>query len=134
MESLRDAVSPYELFNRKLEDFVDDLRPVIGHLPEYMLVSSGIKWLSQYDAHKNQQLFDMYVLSQYEDHIVKRDEQFFLTSDNYGYTDMNVVQLLKSVWSSSLTTNDKNAVWDHMQVLTLLSRRCRESAAAAGSG
>ena len=127
MASILDATSPFELFNRKLEDFVDDLHPVIGHLPEYKLVSSGIKWLSQYDAQKNQQLFDKYVLEYYENRIMQRDEAFFLSSDNYGYQDMNLVQLLKSVWATSLTPNDKNAVWGHMQVLTVLSRRCREA-------
>lgn len=127
---LLDAVSPHELFNRKLADFLEDLHCVVGHLPEYTLLSSSVKWLTQYDPARNQQLFDMYVSSQYEDYIMRRDEQFFLSTEYSGVSDMNLVHLLKSVWST-LSEPDRDAIWVHLRVLAVLNRRCKALAAAA---
>jgi hypothetical protein len=128
-----DGVSPHELFNRKLADFLEDLHCVVGHLPEYTLLSSSVKWLTQYDVTRNQKLFDMYVSAKYEDYILQHDEQFFLSTDYSDVGDMNLVHMLKRVWST-LTDKDKEAIWVHLHVLAILNRRCKNLAGAENSG
>ena len=44
------TISPYCMFNRKLIDFIADLKPIIGHMPEYALVLSSVKMLDKIDA------------------------------------------------------------------------------------
>lgn len=128
-----DGVSPHELFNRKLADFLEDLHCVVGHLPEYTLLSSSVKWLTQYDETRNQKLFDMYVSAKYEDYILQHDEQFFLSTDYSDVGDMNLVHMLKRVWST-LSDKDKEAIWVHLHVLAILNRRCKNVASAENSG
>lgn len=126
---------PFDLFNRKLTDFVADLHPVIGHMSEYAFVSSCVKWCIQFDPRKNQEFFDRYVMAPYEDRIMRRDEQFFLNDSLGGYSeDMNVggvVQLIKQVWATNMSDADRSAVWAHLHVLAVLNRHCRDARARA---
>jgi hypothetical protein len=119
------AVSACTLFNRKLIDFIADLKPIIGHVSEYSVVSASAKLMSQLDERKNQQFFDQYVAGPYEAKIAARDSAFFMAEDYDGVDDLGLVQLLKRTWSS-LSPDDQVAVWDHLQVLLVLNRRCKQ--------
>jgi hypothetical protein len=121
------AVSPFALFNRKLLDFITDLKPIIGHVSEYSMVCTSVKLMAQLDERKNHAFFDAYVASPYEVKIATRDDAFFLEEDFDSVDDIGLVQLLKRTWSS-LGEDDKNAVWDHLQVLLVLNRRCKDQA------
>ncbi len=122
----------WELFNRKLDAFVSDVRPLVGHMPEYTTAASSIRLLASLEPRKNQDLFDTFVARPYEDRILARDEAFFMDHADLGAGASNagVVQLLKNVWAQSLAPQDKDAVWAHLQVLIVLNRRCK----AARSG
>lgn len=131
-------MDPHDLFNRKLSEFAAAVKPLVGHLPEYALLVSSIKWLTQFEPHRNQHLFDQVVASLYEERIIAKDEAFFLSPGSLDYHQSpGLVDLLRSVWTSSLTDADKQAVWAHLQVLVVLNRRCKAAsgaaAAAAGS-
>lgn len=120
------SVGPHDLFNRKLLDFIADLKPIIGTLPEYGVASASAKLMSQVDEKKNQQFFDRYVAS-FEPSILSRDESFFLRRDfdaGVGQEGVGVVQLLQGVWGG-LSAEEKDAVWSHLQVLLVLNRRCK---------
>lgn len=127
---------PVDMFNRKLQDFLADLQPLLGHLPEYNLVSSSSKWLTQFDPRQNYQLFDRHVAAPFGDRIKAMDEEFFMSdkiqvgipsSNEGGPNDggFGVVQLIRSVWSSRMSKQDREAVWAHLRVLVVLSERCK---------
>jgi hypothetical protein len=117
--------SPVQLFNRSLLDFIDALAPLIGHLPMHTAVAASAKILAHVDEGRNLDYFDRYVASRYGAQITARDESFLLAE---SYTeapeDSDIVQLLKATWST-LSPDEKDAIWKHMQVLVLLCRGCR---------
>lgn len=114
-----------DLFGRKLLDFAEDVQPLIGHMPAYTLVTSGIKWMCNFDPQKNVDLFKDYVAKPYGSRIESKDESFFLTAElgSSGHEN-TLVDMIRNVWTIGLTAQDKEAVWAHLQVLLLLSRRC----------
>lgn len=126
--SNRPHTCPFTLFNNKLIDFVDDLQGVIGHLPEYAVMSSSARFLAQFKLRQNQELFDRLVATPYGASILARDEHFLLeeTFDDIGGggSSAGVVSLIKSVWKS-LTDADRESIWAHMHVLIVLNGRCR---------
>lgn len=124
--SAADLVCPYRLFNTKLTEFIADLQPLIGHLPEYAILSKTTMVLATFNGRGNQEVFDTYVAKPYEDRIIASDESFFLTSSYDQFNSAGFVQLLKSVWGS-VSDSDKTAIWNHLKVLIVLNRRCCQS-------
>ena len=120
-------ISHHELFNRKLRDFMDDLKPIIGHLPEFSLVSKSVLLLANLEPKKNQELFNFFIAQPYEARVMSRDENFFLERGDQLCTEAGgsagLMPMLRQVWSSLLPA-DREAVWAHMQVLLVLNRRC----------
>ncbi len=121
------AVSPFELFNRSLIHFLNDMRPLIGKLSEYKLALASAKMMAAADVRQNQAMFEAYVAVPYEQRITSRDESFFMEQYD-DQTNVGLVQLLKSAWSS-MTPHDQDAVWSHLQVLVVLNRRCKAAGA-----
>ena len=119
---------PFTLFNNKLVDFLDDLKGVIGHLPEYSLMASSARFLAQFQLRQNHELFARYVVEPYGASIMARDESFLL-GESFGMSGASVVTLIKSVWGG-LDASDRDSIWSHMHVLMFLSKRCSAVCAA----
>ena len=118
-------VNPFKLFNRKLLDFIKDLEPVIGHLPDYGVFSGMAKLLSRVDEDRNHTFFVAHVVEPYAAQIAAKDESFFL-AESYappGSPDSSLVIMLKGIWGS-LTPAEKEAIWAHMHLLVELSSAC----------
>ena len=116
--------APHVLFNNKLMDFLEDLSSVIGHVPEYKVLTASAKFLSGFQKTQNQELFDRYVVEPYGEFILARDEAFLL-EEGFGDASGNVVTLLKSVWTT-ISSADKDSIWSHFHVLMMLNIRCKE--------
>jgi hypothetical protein len=131
-------MDPVKMFNEKLLDFIEDLRPVLSTIPEYTLMSSSVKWLGRFEPAKNSQIFHQYLVVPFGDHIANEDEEFFLESGSVslggtGVSDgMGLLSLLRSVWRSKLVDTDKKAIWMHLRVLVALSGRCRAASGSPG--
>lgn len=130
-------MDPWDLFNRKLDAFVSDVRPLIGHLPEYTAAQSSVRLLASIDPRKNQEVFNRAIASKYEAQILAKDETFFLSaSDLTSAKHSGIVALVREIWGAQLAEHDKDAVWAHLHVLVALNRRCvaaRPSSSAAAS-
>ncbi len=120
------AASPFALFNNKLIDFVDDLGGVLGHLPEYTVLSSSGRFLAQFQVRQNHELFERYVAVPYGASILTRDETFLLEEAKFA-GNAGIVSLIKSVWRS-LPAADRDSVWAHLHVLMVLGERCKAAA------
>lgn len=124
----RTSADPYQLFNRKLADFVEDLAPLLGHLPDYSMLNATMTLFASMQPCKNQEYFDAYVAKWFEPQILAQDEDFFLVHDypdaQATCKDLGIVPLLKNVWAT-LAPSDRDAVWAHLKVLVLLNRRCK---------
>lgn len=116
-----------KIFNNKLLDFVDDLRHVVGHLPEYGLLRTGARMLSETAPAQNQVLFDKYVAAPYLPHILEQDSTFFMQHDSYEIpqtaANAGIVPILKQVWRG-LTDKDQTMIWRHLKLLAVLNSRC----------
>lgn len=129
-------MDPWELFNRKLDAFVSDVRPLIGHLPEYSAAQSSVRMLANIDPRKNQEVFNRAIATKYEAQILAKDETFFLSaSDLTSAKHSGIVALVRDIWGEQLAESDKGAIWAHLHVLVALNRRCVLARAnALGSG
>jgi hypothetical protein len=124
----------YALFNNKLADFFEDLRPVIGNLPEYMIFTSTAALVSKMRPEQNYNMFKVYIESRYRDKIINRDETFFMNNsyselDNKYVSSPDIVSMLKHKWKD-LSDSDKQAVWCHMDVLLRISELLKKKTSA----
>lgn len=112
-----------DMFNRKLADFLDDLEAIgINSVAEYPMLKASCSLLAQMDKSRPAQIFFRYILSPYEDQIATCDEQFFLSEQLTETKDMAIVNAIRQIWKN-LDSGNKAAIWKHMQVLMVLSRR-----------
>lgn len=116
------------LFNRKMQDFIDDLKCVCTNVTEIALLQTafnlGVAVSPQYAC----QIYHEKVVLPYGELIKLRDEEFFL-SHNYNDVasdNFDIVDKLKHVWKS-LSDDNKDAIWKHLQVLMVLSNRVQNS-------
>lgn len=114
------------VFNRKLLEFLDDVKPLLGHLPEYTMMMSSAGVASKLQPGVNQQVFDAYVAVPFEEQIMRHDETFFLEKQDYSRSAARggLVSLLKAIWGD-LSSHNKDAIWQHLKVLVVLNRRCQ---------
>jgi hypothetical protein len=113
-----------ELFNRKMNDFLEDLEIIgITRVQEYPLLKTSCQFLASVDKHRPPDIFYKYVVSNYERYIVEKDEAFFLQESSFpGMSDVGIVDAIKQIWTT-LDNVNKEAVWKHLQVLTVLARK-----------
>jgi len=116
-----------ELFNRKLNDFLEDLEAIgIRSVADYPLLKASCQLLASVDKARPADMFLRYVVGPYEDQIVRRNEDFFLKETYKSVSaDMAIVNAIKQIWST-LDLHNKDAIWQHMLVLMVLSKKCVE--------
>ena len=125
----------HQIFNRKLLDFVEDLKTLRADmrldLPELDLLRPGINLvINTIGHHKPQEVFDEQVASRYGSRILERDEAFLLDETyDHVHADLDAVDVvglidvLKKAWKD-IDPQNKEAVWRHLAVLLLLNQRC----------
>lgn len=129
----------YTLFNRKLEEFAKELVTAFPFINDFKLLKNAVRMASLMDEKVPQRVFQEYVALPYDAFILKKDEQFFLeetydaamrnAKETTPNVDLNIVEKLKLVWKS-LDASSKDALWQHMQVLSVLNKRCMQSKTA----
>ena len=114
-----------DMFNRKLAEFLTDLEAIgIESVPEYPLLKTSAQMMAKIDKTKMPVVFHTFVLQQYEAQIMAQDEEFFLDRQQFSNNanDFAIVSAIKTIWSS-LDDVNKNAIWAHLRVLTVLCRK-----------
>lgn len=127
------GINYHAVFNAKLIDFLEDLRGILGSLPDYKVLVSSARLMAQFQERQNAKLFNAYVTVPYGTQILARDEAFFVCRDYDEFVNKtassskntgDVVQLLKGVWNT-LPQEDRDSIWAHLHVLVTLSSRCQ---------
>lgn len=127
--SLLSNIDVIAMFNRKLEDFLDDMSLTHPHVKEFAMLQKSTAILINVDVSQPRLLFSRYVDAPYGDAIRQRNETFLLAeSFNESAThSQDVVSLLKSVWRE-MDVDNKDAVWRHLQTLVMLSAaNCKDA-------
>lgn len=119
-------------FNQKLIAFAQDLQTLNSGLekpiPEIGMLEGGIHIMAAMDVGGPLRLFREHVSGPYGSHIEAKNDKFFLEASNLDEShknDINLVNLLRSVWST-LSPEDKAAIWGHMQLLLKLDQKIKE--------
>jgi hypothetical protein len=125
------------MFQNKLQDFLDDLRPALGTLPEYNLLTTSMKFIS---PEKNYAFFNTYIATPYGARLIAKDEGFFLDSSfapgagggrgGGGGDSINLIAMVKEAWTS-LSPQDREAIWAHISVLMLIHDRIQKAVLCA---
>jgi hypothetical protein len=72
------------------------------------------------------------VISPYKDHIMSKDDQFFLSLLNENRTEINEQDTLLSsinfhkLWKSDITDDIRNVIWQYFQVIYILLERIKQ--------
>jgi hypothetical protein len=123
----------YSIFNTKLADFLEDVEPIIGHLSEYTVIKSTVALMTRMSPSNNHVAFMYYVGNAYGEKLKSHDESFFIETDYTVYDEYvstpDIISLLKRMWLN-LSVQDKNAVWDHLDVLILVSEQIQTRVAS----
>jgi hypothetical protein len=126
--------SPFVLFNLKVTEFLRDLDGLLGDVYDFVIFKQGVQMISLCDEPRLAHCFLEYVATPYRNYICSRDEVFFLDNINKdsirdvnrdGF-DFTILDIIKGKWCS-MTDDDKNAVWAHLELLVVLCDRCIES-------
>ena len=127
------TVDYFDLFNRKLYEFMDDLIYICPDVErQFTVFKDVLGWAIAADKSYPSGIFESTVTVPYGDQIKQRDEKFFLKeayneyNDMYKsyYTDLNIVEKLKNVWTT-LNDHNKKTVWQYFDVLVELSNRTK---------
>lgn len=129
------AAQAYAMFNRKLYDMLEDLAASFPIVPEFgIAISPTARMLMNIDPTQAQRMFHEYVALPFEMHILARDDGFLLSQERFGPTGgvgtADMISLIKGVWRDASNDN-KDAIWKHLHVLIILSRRCLAAVSAA---
>ena len=118
----------YEVFNIKLQEFLNDLRHSFPDITDINLLSSSFMFLKNFHPKLPQQIFHEHVAKQFAEQILENDESFFLNYDYQSISnelniDLDIVGRIKQIWTE-LNEDNKDAIWKYMKILVLINRKC----------
>lgn len=117
------------LFNKKFEEFLDDLIDTFPSESDLRAMRSMLDWsIRVMGVSVPQEMFNSCVAIPYGDKIMARNESFFLEECVYDtrYADINIINKLKSKWTV-ITDENKTIVWKYMHVLMILNKKCEDA-------
>jgi hypothetical protein len=119
------------LFNVKLKEFINDLITVYPQDEDLYKFKTSVNMLLLVNEKQVIKIFKDFVYPKYKDHILNRDEKFFLTHDytddvsavgateqSPEFTDQLIVKI-KSYWETMKDEN-KNIIWNYFTLLIKL--------------
>lgn len=116
------------LFNTKAEEFIKDLTVSFPDIKQFHSFGLGFIFLMKTNPQKPQEIFHTYVYTKYKDHILQRDEDFFLMTDIPIQSDrqdywLDFIGNIRQIWQT-LDANNKEIIWKYFQVLVALNEKC----------
>lgn len=124
-------IDNYDLFNKKLTEFVDDLVYIFPEVHDFRILKRVLSVTIEFQKPFAQTMFNNCVAKPYSKQINEKDETFLLqeTYEEYDQyikeyqNDLNLVQKLKNIWKD-LDHENKETIWTYFQVLLILNERC----------
>lgn len=115
-----------KLFNTKADEFCKDLVATFPEVKEFKQLKSGLLLLRNVDEKKPREFFHNFVSVNYRQHILCKDESFFLNEMEHqvqaGVDSSQwhkVIALLRTLWAT-LSPDNKESIWKYFQVLIAL--------------
>ena len=127
--------SYHSLFNKQVDEFFRNIIDGFPSSPDYDVVKKefrslkgGFGMLKTLDEKKPQVIFKEYIVNDYRDKIMNKDETFFLdkkydiTSSQKEYW-VDFIKNIKTVWLS-MNNDSKENMWKYFKILVILSDKC----------
>lgn len=107
-------------FQQELKSFLKNLIKVFPEDRDLKMITSSLN-IALMDDPDNKIINGFYkTLSPFEEYIDTRDQRFFY---EYTSSEIPLFSKLNSYWEM-LDTDNRKIVWDYLQVLFLLSKKC----------
>lgn len=117
-------MDPYISFNKALKEFIKCSIERFPHVKELKMMLMSYKMLKTLSKKRPCKLFKS-ITHDCQDSIMNKDESYFL---QYGCDSSSIADTFNATihkeWDQ-MTDDDKNAIWQHLQVLVLLSHKCQ---------
>lgn len=124
---MADKIAFFKLFNTKADEFCKDLVATFPDVNEFKQLKSGLLLVKNLDEKKPREYFHNYIGANFRQHILDRDESFFLHDVQNpvscgldASTWHRVLTLLRSLWET-LNKENKESIWKYFQVLIAIS-------------
>lgn len=122
----------YNKFNDKMLEFAKDLCDGFPYVAEFKRFRTAVIMMQNVEPKTLENFFRTYVLSKYRDHLINKDENFFLEHQEFGITSsrtdhwLTLIDELKLIWKN-LNNENKDIIWKYFQILIILSDKCQAS-------
>lgn len=118
----------YKKFNKSVKEFLKELMKGFPAIKELKFVYAGYKLVKSFGKKLVQRYWDEAVGTPYGVHIREKSDAFFMDPNfalpkGYQFYS-NYIPVFQSLWSS-LDENNKNAIWNHLQVILYLNQECK---------
>ena len=116
-----------DAFFDQYEDFLQQMQAVFPSDPDWPLYIAGLSIFRRTNPAMIVQKTWKHI-SRFEDTLKARDEAFFMTRDFSDITEgeeplEQTITKLKGMWAQ-LSTHNRNVVWDYINNITYLARKC----------
>jgi len=117
------------LFNRKFNEFLDDLIRTFPEDRDFRKFKTSVNLFLTMDERKLQTVFNL-AIQKYKEPIQNKDDSVFLNTpfeaiekEGGEAITADLIDKLKGYWTQ-LDESNRNAIWGHLTLLTTLSDRC----------
>ena len=119
------SMDAYIEFNKAMKTFLRCSIEAYPEIKEFKLCLTMYKLFKTMNKKKPCQYF-LSTTKGYHDAIMAKDEAFFSTQDiQYNDFLQDIVVRIKTEWDN-FTPESKDAFWQHLQVMVILSNKCVE--------
>lgn len=108
-------MSPVKLFNKALKTLITDLLSTFPDILEIKLLQASFYVLKKLNKKLPCKFFHKYVMP-YNQHLLDKDESFFLSDKFQSSFWPSFVNMIKSTWAT-LDQHNKDAIWNHLHVI-----------------
>lgn len=116
----------YDRFNTICDEFFKDLITSYPDLEPFKHLRSGFTLVKNCDPKSPQRIFNSHVLTKYREHILSKNEDFFLTTNDIEITNgkkeywHEFINYIKIIWKT-LDNENKEIIWKYFHSLLILS-------------
>ena len=126
----------YEIFNKKLQELLNDLIVVFPDDKDFKLFKNSVRLITLADVKKPLQMFKLSLTDEYKKNIEERNTDFFLNNDysdvlnndiikqsmNDDDVNKKLINKLKGYWKD-LNDNNRDTIWSYFNILLKLSNK-----------
>ena len=121
----------HDIFNLRAEEFIKDLTTSFPNIKQFVSFKSAFNLLKNLDKKKPQEVFNTYVYATYKDHILQRDEDFFMKTDIPISSErkdywLDFIDNIRDIWVN-LDDKNKDIIWKYFHVLVIANEKCLNS-------